>query len=183
LDLTAGKLAEFGAPEPDFPVAAVEKNWVFFSHRDEVYCLYSFHPYRLLRARAWPGLDLETVVNEPLTGVPPQLARGVRNSINPVDYDETHLLHIVHCVYAVKQYAFWAVLISKETLRPVAISARPLVRGWESAPAAIIYVCSAIASASEILIFGGINDSSIGSWRVPRADLDSEWVPLENSIS
>ena len=147
-------------------------------HLQQLYLLYSFKPYHLLRADRWPELDFATTLNQDLQLPLAKDGMPIRNSVNPVDYDAEHFLHVVHKVYPGKQYAFWAVLIGKETLLPRFISDRPLVCGWRSAPASIIYVCALVPRECEILVFGGLNDSSIGIWRVPRTRLHEHWKPL-----
>lgn len=165
-----------GFPTLDRPVETVEKNWGVFTDGRRLFLLYSFEPYVLLEAVNWPDLDFETVIETsvevPFGGDGLQL----RNSINPVDYDADHWLHIVHKVYSGKMYVFWGVLIKKSTLLPVKVSSKPLVCGWQSAPVSIIYICSAIVTESEIRLFGGLDDSSSGTWTVSRASLDASWV-------
>ena len=178
LDLASKKLTYLGSPKLDRPVSQNEKNWVCFEHLRQLYLLYSFKPYHLLRADRWPELDFATTLTQDLQLPLAQDGMPIRNSVNPVDYDAEHFLHVVHKVYPGKQYAFWAVLIGKETLLPTFISDRPLVCGWHSAPASIIYVCALVPRESEILVFGGLNDSSIGIWRVPRTRLREHWKPL-----
>jgi hypothetical protein len=178
LDLASKKLTYLGTPKLDRLVGQTEKNWVCFEHREQLYLLYSFKPYHLLRANRWPELNFATVLSQDLQLPLAQDHMPIRNSVNPVDYDSEHFLHVVHKVYPEKCYAFWAVLIEKETLLPRFISDRPLVCGWHSAPASIMYVSALVARESEILVFGGLNDSSIGVWRVPRSRLGAYWKPV-----
>jgi hypothetical protein len=179
LDLVSKELTYLGVPRLDRPVGSTEKNWVFFEHEGQLYLLYSFKPYHVLRANRWPKLDFATVLNQDLPLALAEKEIPIRNSVNPVEYDAEHFLHVVHKVYPWKRYAFWAVLIEKQTLLPKLITNRPLVCGWHSAPASIIYVCALVSRKSEILVFGGLNDSSLGVWRVSRSRLDSHWGPLE----
>jgi hypothetical protein len=108
---------------------------------------------------------------------------SIRNSVNPVDYDEHHLLHLVHRVYPNKQYSFWAVLIDKATLRPVKISSRPFARGWHSSSATIIYVSSLIVTAENVLAFAGLDDASTAIASIPRPRLDADWRPIPSAAS
>jgi hypothetical protein len=179
LDLVRKEFTYLGTPKLDRPVGAIEKNWVCFEYQQELYLLYSFKPYLLLRALRWPALDFGTVLNQDLVLSLAEDRMPIRNSVNPVEYDDEHFLHVIHKVYPGKQYAFWGVLIEKQTLLPKWITDRPLVCGWRSAPAGIIYVSALIPRESEILVFGGIDDCSVAIWRVPRSRLDSHWSPLE----
>jgi hypothetical protein len=179
VELESKNLTFLGTPKLDRSVAQIEKNWVFFENEAELYLIYSFHPYCLLRTKDWSNLAFETVRQRELQLPITDDQIDIRNSINPVDYDQAHLLHVIHKAYPNKQYIFWAILIQKASLLPVKISGRPLVRGWPSAPAAIIYACSAVVCADEILLFAGLDDSSSGFWRIPRSELDAHWVPLK----
>ena len=178
LDLRKPELRFLGLPKIDRPTARMEKNWAFFEREGVLHMIYSFSPFHVFRCRDFGRLDFETVVER---NIPTPIATDsvrVRNSINPVDYDKDHFLHVVHKVFPGKQYVFWAVLIDKTTLLPVKISAAPLAQGWASAPASIIYACSAVARRNEILLFCGLNDSGSGVWRIARADLDADWTPI-----
>jgi hypothetical protein len=175
LDLSGKGLTYLGTPKLDRPVGQVEKNWVCFEQQEQLYLLYSFKPYHLLRANQWPKLNFVTVLNKEFPFPLAEDRMPIRNSVNPVEYDSEHLLHVIHKVYPGKQYAFWAALIEKETLQPRWITDRPLVCGWHSAPASITYICALIPRESEILIFGGLNDCSIGVWRVQRSRLNAHW--------
>jgi len=177
VDVDKNELKFLGLPSLDILLKSSEKNWVCFEHNKELFLIYSFNPYHLLRARHWPQLDFTTVIRHAV--VLPVEADKItfRNSVNPVEYDRQYFLHVVHKVYPGKQYAYWAVLIDKDSLLPKKISARPLICGWKSASAAIIYVCSVVPRQDEILIFGGLNDSSMGCWRVSRTALDENWSP------
>lgn len=178
IDTDKNEVKFLGLPTLDRPLNFTEKNWVCFAHQKELFLLYSFNPYHLLRADYWPQLDFTTVIRRDL--VFPDAADKIafRNSVNPVEYDQQYFLHVVHKVYSGKQYVYWAVLIDKASLLPKMISGRPLVCGWKSAAAAITYVCSVVPRPDEILIFGGLNDSSMGCWRVSRTALDENWIPM-----
>ncbi len=178
LDVKAKRLVWCGFPSVDRPLAQTEKNWVFFTAGDRLFLLYSFSPYILMSAQNWPGLNFKTFIETrlPLTLDGDGLA--LRNSINPVEYDDDHWLHIIHKVYPGKQYSFWAVLISKKDLLPTRISARPLVSGWHSVSASIIYTCSALVDGSHITICAGLDDSATAMATISRNRLDGEWIPI-----
>jgi predicted GH43/DUF377 family glycosyl hydrolase len=181
VDVAKGELTFLGTPALDRPMGRIEKNWVLFENEQQLYLIYSFHPYHLLRANSWPELGFETVMQCELQLPFASDEIDIRNSINPVEYDRDHLLHMVHKAYSDKQYVFWAVLLEKKSLMPVKISRCPLVRGWLSAPATILYACSVLVRGNEILVFAGINDSSMGFWRIPQSELDANWIPLNRS--
>jgi hypothetical protein len=167
-----------GFPKLDFPTRDIEKNWAMMAVGNELYLIYSISPYRILRLSQWPELEFRTEINRDIPIPLAQDGQLVRNSINPVEYDEQHFLHLVHKVYPSKQYVFWAMLIDKRTLCPTYISNRPVVRSGDSLAASILYVCSVVAHRDRILFFGGINDCGSGVWTIDRADLNRSWQPL-----
>jgi hypothetical protein len=183
LDIEEARLTWVGFPILDRPLAYAEKNWVMFTDGDRLFLLYSIAPYVLLESADWPGLSFRTVLEArcalPFDGD----GLGLRNSVNPVDYDDAHWLHIVHKVYPFKQYSFWAVLIDKKSLRPVRATARPLVCGSRSYAASIIYACSVIARESEVILYAGLDDSAMAVARIPRARLDAELVEIPKTNS
>lgn len=179
LDIEKRQLVWYGFPTLDRPLARAEKNWAMFTKGNQLFLLYSFAPYVLLAANNWPGLAFSTVVNRSFASPYGGDSLPLRNSINPVDYDDTHWLHIVHKVYPSKQYAFWAVLIDKQTLLPVKTTLRPLARGWQSYPASVIYLCSAIAGPKDIFLFSGLDDNATAVAKVSRLRLDAEWIPID----
>ena len=178
LDLATGRLSWCGLPELGRPLGQTEKNWAMFADANRLFLLYSFSPYILFSSRNWPGLEfaplLETQVNLPFGGD----GLPVRNSINPVVYDAGHWLHLVHKVYPDKRYAFWAVLIDRQSLLPVRATRRPLVHGWQSNPASILYTSSVVVRETEILLCTGLDDCATSIATIPRQKLDAEWVTL-----
>ncbi len=178
VDISKRKLSFLGTPKLDLTTKRTEKNWVYFEQGVDLYLIYSFAPYHLLKSRNWPDLDFDSVMKGTVHGGVNQLTSNLRNSVNPIDYDGKYMLHVVHEVFPQLRYVFWAVLIEKSTLAPAMISSRPLVCGWRSAPASIIYVSSIIARPSDILVFAGLNDSATAVWSVSREDLNASWTPI-----
>ena len=180
VDLKTKEVKFLGTPQLDCATGLAEKNWVFFEHQNELFLIYSFNPFRLLRANRWPQMDFTTVACRNLSISSGDDQLKFRNSVNPVEYNQEYFLHIVHKVYPGKQYVFWGVLIERKSLLPKMISTRPLVCGWKSAPASIIYACSLIVRKDDIVVFAGLNDSSMGFWKIARHKLDENWIHLEN---
>lgn len=174
---------EFQGPiQIDRPLGNQEKNWATFSDGEKVHVLYSFSPFRRFVARDFTRLAF-TLADEAALKIPGfDDAPAWRNSVNPVPYDEGHWLHVVHRVYPTKNYFFWAVLISRTSLRPVKISSRPIVSGRDSLYS-VAYVCSVAADPGHVTLFGGLDDSAIGAWRVSREELDRSWQPIETGAA
>jgi len=149
-----------------------------FTDGERMFLLYSFSPYVLLSTDDWPGLKFTSVREKAFPSDLDSDGLPLRNSINPVDYDADHWLHIAHKVHPDKRYSFWAVLIDKQTLLPAKISDRPLLRAGASAPASTVYACSAICRAEDLFVFAGIDDCAAGTWRLARSTLDRHWTPM-----
>lgn len=183
LDPVKGRLTWKGFPKIDRALARIEKNWAIFTDGDRVFLLYSFAPFILLSARGDDVLEFTTILEAKVEA--PCAADGavLRNSINPVLYDDRHWLHVVHRVFPDKQYAFWAVLIDRTTLLPTKVSGRPLARGWHSYPASILYLCSALAGPHDVRFFSGLDDSATAVATVPRTRLDAEWVDIDSTLA
>jgi predicted GH43/DUF377 family glycosyl hydrolase len=178
LDPAQKELVFLGFPSLDLPTRKTEKNWAMMAGGEELSIIYSMAPYRVLRATAWPKLEFKTALTCALRLPFGEAGPPLRNSINPIPYDDRHFLHIVHKAYPSKQYVFWALLIDKRDLRPVYVSRSPLLRAGASVAASIVYVCSAVAEPDRICLFGGINDCGAGVWPVSREALDRNWQTL-----
>jgi hypothetical protein len=169
------QLAYLGLPRLDRPIARIEKNWAMFSTGEKVHLIYSVAPYRLFSSDKFPALGFNATLERQVNLHLPDDDLPIRNSINPVPYDEAHFFHLIHKVYPTKQYVFWAVLIDRTTLLPVHITDRPLLRGTASASASILYACSAVVTDAYVSLFGGVDDCSIASWQVSRSTLQRHW--------
>lgn len=178
LDISQPALEWLGFPKIDRPLAKTEKNWAMFADDDRLFLIYNFSPYVLFSCTDWNALQFEPCVAAESSPSSSQDGLSFRNSINPIEYDARHFLHIVHKVYPGKQYVFWGVLIDRQSLHPISITRRPLVRNWHSASATILYVSGATADSETIHLFAGLDDSSTASISIPRALLNSEWQPL-----
>ena len=183
LELNKPRLSWCGFLRIDRPLTQTEKNWVLIDAGDRLLMLYSFSPYILLACGHWPALDFNTIMEEPVALPFADDGLPVRNSVNPVVYDDDHWLHIVHKVYPGKQYSFWAVLLDRKSLRPVKATKRPLVRGWHSVSASIIYTCSVLADNLNIRLFSGLDDSATAVAIIPRQRLDAEWISFSPSTT
>ncbi len=179
-DPEKGHLEWLGYPTIDRPLARTEKNWVMFTSADELYLIYSFAPFVVMRCSNWPELHFQTAVDTEIAVPFSGDGIALRNSINPVDYDDRHWLHVVHKVYPEKQYTFWPVLIHKRSVRPVRVGRRPLACGYRSHGAGILYLCSALSESTHVDFFFGLDDAAMGWARVSRDQLDRNWALLED---
>jgi hypothetical protein len=179
LDPVRAELRFLGEPRLPRPLARTEKNWSCFSRGEELFLLYSPAPYRLYRCTDWDRLEFKEhlAADWSLPGSSPDLP-PLRNSINPVLYDENHWLHIVHRVYPDKRYAFWPVLISRQTLRPVRSTRQPIACGAWSGGDGLLYLSAAVAAPATIELYFGAEDCATGSTRVSRRELDAAWLAI-----
>lgn len=179
LDPERAELRFLGEPKLPRDLGRTEKNWACFSNGAELFLLYSAAPYRLYRCNDWDRLEFTAHVEADwrLPGSSPDLP-PLRNSINPVLYDENHWLHIVHRVYPGKRYAYWPVLISRATLRPIRACVQPLACGGWTGGDGLLYLSAAVARPDAIDLYFGMEDCATGHTRLSRRTLDAAWRTL-----
>jgi hypothetical protein len=178
VDFPAAELAFVGHAAVDVPTGSIEKNWAVIPHGDRLFLLYAAEPFHLLELQDWNQLRFRTKIRQPVRFPFSSPHQALRNSLNPVDYDENHWLHVVHRVYPGKQYCFWAILIDKQRLQPAFALARPLARSGHPFPASVLYLCSAVATPTAMRFFFGVNDAGLGTVEVSRRTLDAQWQRL-----
>ncbi len=182
LDPDRAELRFLGEPKLPRTLGQTEKNWACFGTGEDLFLLYSPSPYRLYRCTNWERLEfspkLEAGWNLP--GSSPDLP-PLRNSLNPTVYDEDHWLHVVHRVYPGKRYAYWPLLISRRTLRPVQASGQPLACGGWSGGDGLLYLSAAVAGPESVDLYFGLEDCATGHTRLSRRDLDARWRPVTTS--
>jgi hypothetical protein len=190
LDVAGKSITCNGFPKLDFSTSPIEKNWGYFELGGDVYMLYSISPYHLLKCSDWSGLRFETLIREDisanLASVIPLNGR-ISISTNPTPYDETHLLVLLH-THAKKFQGFrrrrvyyhWAMLLDKETLRPIKISSRPVFVGGnaQGIRPGIVYVMAAFRQNDHVIFSLGESDSHSSIIRIPKTVLDEYWVNL-----
>lgn len=180
LDPERGELRFIGEPKLPRVLGRTEKNWVCFTEADDLFLLHSPAPFLLYRCTNWERLEFAPVIeaswrlpDEPRSGLP-----SLRNSINPVPYDGEHWLHVVHRVYPGKRYAYWPVLISRRTLRPVQASRQPLACGGWTGTEGLIYLSAVLPGPDQIDLYFGAEDCATGHSQVSRSALDAAWRPV-----
>lgn len=58
------KLIFKGYPKLDFAPNKIEKNWIYLPHRENLFLLYSFSPFIILKMSNLDQLRFETIINE-----------------------------------------------------------------------------------------------------------------------
>lgn len=161
LDLDDQSIAFHAVPELNFPKRKIEKNWTYLEHDSELYLFYSLHPFTVLKYQEGKFITIlrENCGLADIGG----FGTMVSQSTNPIDYDQEHYLMVIHQTENRnfgRCYHHWAILISKETLLPVKITANPIFSGMgaRGRTPGIRYISSIIKRGNEILFFAGEGD-------------------------
>lgn len=182
--LEENKIRVLGTPILDFPPTKSEKNWTYFEFNNELYLLYSFSPYKLLKATNWQKREFKTIrtaeINLDLHNHDAYL--NVFLSTNPIEYDKDYFLVTFHVRTTPWPgfYRHWAALISKKSLLPEKISVRPLLEGGYAAGRhpQVLYVTSALMMKGEVVFFLGEGDTYTSYATISKKDLDTYFVSI-----
>lgn len=184
LDVERRALTGFAYPQLDLPLAETEKNWCYFVSGADLYLLYSFSPFVLLRATG--GLRFETVVRQTLSpslrelgGFAARLSLGT----NPMPYGRDHLFLMIHkfdMVDGERRYFHWAVLLDRKTLMPRKITSVPLFVGGKARGVlpGIVYVMAAFELQDAMFFSLCESDSHTSILTVAKRELDELWVDV-----
>ena len=179
VDLQAGRLGRPQCPRLDFALQPIEKNWCFFERGEELYLLYSFQPFRLLKLVDPQAFRFETLVHCELTTIAEEPvwrdASLVSLSAIPVEFDDERLLLFVHWRDRAGNYRQHGVLLDRTSLRPVSIARRPLFAGGDARGVHphVIYLMSIVRMADEFRFFLGEGDQHISQASMPFAKMRS----------
>lgn len=156
----------YGVPILDFAPKKYEKNWVYAENGEKLLLWYSVNPYRVLALQEEGNFTFKTLIHQQLSGKitdPGGFGSMVSFSTNPIDFDETHWLVIIHQFkkkITGRWYVHWAVLIDKSSLLPVKITLKPIFTGAgaRGRVPGYRYVSSVIKLKDELLFFAGEGD-------------------------
>ena len=194
-DATNSVLRMLGRPKLDFPIRGMEKNWQYYSGDEratakgssDLLLIYEFSPLRILACTDREQWRFETVIHQPLGAAlsdPGGFGSPVSLSTNPVMYDDSHLLLLIHQVDRSRGYRCyfnWAVLLCRSSLMPTHISASPILDGRLSRGVlpGVIYPTAVLIQGEDVLVFCGEGDSHISRHRFTRDQLDAQWQAVE----
>jgi hypothetical protein len=182
LNIRKSMLYFLGVPTIDYPLKRSEKNWVYFELNNELYLIYSFSPYILLKASDWPALTFKTVMQKKIIFPFEFYDNFIALSTNPIDYDVNHLLLVVHKrrIDWPRSYVFWAVLINKKTLIPTQVSSRPLIKSGQSRGfyKGHVYLSAVVSLNHRLIFFLGEGDSHLSGVSIDKEHLNSFFIPL-----
>jgi predicted GH43/DUF377 family glycosyl hydrolase len=110
----------------------------------------------------------------------PAECRRLSSSANPVVYDDGHLLGACHCHDARGIYHTWALKIDRQSLRPVAVTDRPVLSGGRAVGPlpGIAYVMALTVEDRRVCFFFGEGDLACCVAEISRDDLDRSFVPV-----
>lgn len=181
LDIAGQRIINQVILEPPFSRKYNEKNWVMFSHRGQLICLYSVVPYVLLEIDLQHG-RVRTIAN--IENFEIDLGKwsagNVFNSTNPVVWDENHYLTFVHHRFeSIKPgdrnrlYMQFGMLIDRQTLLPVSVVPEPLlIGGTESGRhLGVHYTMSLMVDDDLLYAFYGEGDTHTGVVMIDKATL------------
>jgi hypothetical protein len=182
LDADRHVLTGFAYPQLDVPLAGAEKNWCYFGRGADLFLLYSFSPFVLLRSTG--GLRFETFIRRelpPSVGELGGFAARLSLGTNPMPYGEDHLFLMIHkfdMVGEERLYFHWAVLLDRETFLPRKISSVPLFVGGRARGLlpGIVYVMAAFEIQDEMFFSLCESDSHASCLKVPKRTLDELWT-------
>ena len=190
-DATNSELRMLGRPQLDFPVRGMEKNWQYYfddgraavTGSTGLLLIYEFSPLRVLVCSDREQWRFETVINQPLVAAlsdPGGFGSPVSLSTNPVVYDDSHLLLLIHQVDRSRGYRCyfnWAVLLCRSSLIPTHISSSPIFDGRLSRGVlpGVVYPTAVLMQGDDVLVFCGEGDSHITRHRFTRDQLDAQW--------
>jgi len=184
-ELDGDKMIFLGFPKLDFRINSYEKNWAYFANNDELYLLYSFAPYRLLRLHDWQNLEFTTIISKDIDITLPTNSKIFKLflSTNPIEYDKENYLVLCHTTLGSRPeriYSHWAALIDKKSLVPVSICQRPIIDGpgIRGEHKSIVYVMSAAIIGDEVIIFMGEGDTCSTYTRISKKELDLYFAPI-----
>lgn len=164
-----------------------EKNWCFFSNKDELHCLYATRPLIIERENG-EALTIDTTVLDETTGKTPTF-----NSTAPINlmYGQLIFYHWKHMQYKPDgmqylQYHLGAYIIDKDYTKVLYATKEPLFSGslndnlisWTnyagspvSTQPAVILPFSAHLENDQLVMPLGINDAYMGVFRCPLASI------------
>ena len=176
VDLVQRRMGRALEPIVDFPTNPVEKNWCYFEHQTELYLIYTFSPFRLLRLVDRDRFRFETVLSAPLSI--PGAAHGLHFasafslSTPPFEY-QNELLMFIHRRDATQVYHQYAVWLDRQTLRPLRMSRFPVFSGGDARGLrpSVLYLMSVVPTDHEYWFFFGEGDDHVSSLRLSEPHL------------
>jgi predicted GH43/DUF377 family glycosyl hydrolase len=177
VDLENNRLGPPRQPLVDFPLQPIEKNWCYFENAGDLYALYSFRPFRLLKCVDRAEFRFETVA----FGTPSafqdvhefQAARFVSWSTSPVEFDDHGRLAFVHWRDRDLNYRHFGVLIDRVSGRPTHIARTPLFVGGQALGVHphVVYLSSVLYHGGYYWFFLGEGDEHVSACRLSAADI------------
>ena len=163
VDIARSQIDEPIRPQLDFTVAPIEKNWAFFEIGNQLYMIYSFQPFRLLKLVDENTFDLRTVIVAPIgfygQSHPIRFSPQISLSTSPIEF-RGDLIVFVHHRDAASNYQHFAVWLNRESLHPFRISRSPVFSGGEARGMrpGVLYLSAVIRFDGEYRFYFGEGD-------------------------
>lgn len=169
-----------------------EKNWMLFEAGDELYCLYSIEPHRVLKLKEWGEEEVVFESSDELrwNDADYRDAFGeLRGGAQPVRIGD-EFYNFCHSCYRIKGKRHYVGALytfsAKPPFKPLRMSPTPLPLPnpgsdrprLNSAAGDVVYPCGAHFDGSGWLVTYGLNDESSGFAVVPGADLEQSLRPV-----
>ncbi len=166
-----------------------EKNWVFFSHNDQLWCIYSIEPWIVFRCDN-TGLPHE-IMSQELT-LPRLGNRYIANSTNPIPVHIPNLgdvfLMFVHQYFTPngkgsrnRTYYQHVLIIDPEKMAPIAWTPFPIVGGGQSTVGrhdGVVYISGAFIFNQKLYALAGEGDTNCVMFELTLKDLFSRLTLL-----
>lgn len=173
-------------PRVDFTIQNFEKNWMYKENGRQLLLFYSLNPYKVLVLVDEKTFAFKTIINQQLSSKindPGGFGTMVSLSTNPIDFDETHWLIIIHQIqfkFTGRCYYHWAVLIDRTTFLPVKITYKPIFSGMgaRGRTPGIRYISAVLKIENKLLFFAGEGDVYVTVTKKTIAEVQTLFVPL-----
>ncbi len=187
LDVSKKTLSFIGSPQLHFPLNPIEKNWIYLEDKGRLLCFYSFSPYVVFYSLPQSPLDFTRLQQRDWGhdfGALGDSLHRISFSVNPIGYDEGHVLSAIHKFddgSGYRIYSHWAVLLDRFTLLPVKISRIPLIEGGSARGRlpGIIYLMGVARRENGFIFSAGEGDDHSSVLEISKAFLEQHWIPFD----
>jgi hypothetical protein len=175
-------------------IGKAEKNWCFFSHKDELKCLYSTRPL-VIECEKDKTTNVDTIILDTVTG-----GSATFNSLPPISLGYGHIV-FYHWKHMTKDntgltyllYHLGAYIVDKDFTKITHIDPKPLFSGslndrlisWTNADGnivsfqpAVILPFGAYVENTDLVMSLGVNDAFMGVFRCPIENLVKRLTPV-----
>ena len=184
LDKRIQFVRESDATRVGIPEQKLEKNWAFFSHKDNMFAVYSVEPWLLLKFDD-SGSPID--IKKKDLKIDRLGDSYMACSTNPISVDlkslgQVYLMFVHQYFYPTEDYGSrkrtyyqHIVIFSKKDLMPIAWTPRPVVGGGISSPGkwdGVLYISSCFVDGRNLYALAGEGDTSCSCYKFDLDDLE-----------